>query len=237
MHWHDRMEILYVREGALTYIRGGEKGTLQVGQVLFIPPRMTHYARVTEDVVYDVLMFDVRYFYNETEVCREVLPGLFEGRTGLASVTEEREVLASVDRLCRQLPYDSLEAVAEIYALLGLLVRKGLTRPGVGKKEDGVRAIAVYLEENFEKELSTAVLCQRFGYTAAHLCRKFKRATGLTPGTYLKIYRLEQAYRMLRQNEGSVTQIAARCGFSDANYFTRCFTAHYQHPPTYYKKA
>ena len=33
------------------------------------------------------------------------------------------------------------------------------------------------------------------------------------------------------------TRFSFSCGFSDANYFTRCFKAHFKHPPTYYKNA
>ena len=235
MHWHEHMEVFYVREGALSYVRGGEKGILQAGQARFVPPRTVHHARAAEAVTYDVLLFDLRYFYNETDVCRAILPPLFEGQTTMASVTEDPEILATIHRLCWELKPDSLVAVSDIYILLHLIVDKHLVGAGLGMRDDDMRNAARYMEENYPQELSVASLSRRFGYTAAHFCRKFKRATGLSPVVYLRICRLERAYRMLKQNEGGVGEIAARCGFADANYFTRCFTAHYGHPPSHYR--
>jgi len=236
MHWHERMEVLYVRQGEMAYIRGGEKGTLTAGQLLLIPPRMVHHARVTKDIVYDVLMFDVRYFYNDTDVCRELLPAVFDGRAVFAAVTRDGEVCTALHHLCREVSADSLEAVAGVYGLLHLLLHKGLVMVRDSAVHSGVGEITEYMESHFGEELSAAVLARRFGYTTAHFSRKFKKATGLPPLTYLKIYRLEQAMRLLRQEDISVGEIAAYCGFGDANYFTRCFTARYGHPPRYYKK-
>ena len=234
MHWHERLEIIYVRQGEIEYIRGGEKGVLEKEQVLIIPPRTAHYAKALKDSVYDVLMFDVRYFYNDTDVCKRILPAVFEGNAVFDSVTRERDILCCVDRLCNKINPDSLEAVAEIYTLLHLFISKGLVNIFPQSRDMGMREVIEYIEHNFDKELTTSSLSDRFGYTAAHFCRKFKKATGLTPVAYIKIYRLEQAFKMIKQNEGQIFEIAQRCGFSDANYFTRCFKAHYKHPPTYY---
>ena len=92
-----------------------------------------------------------------------------------------------------------------------------------------------YIEENFAMDLNTAILSRKFGYSTEHFCRKFKEATGITPMTYLKVFRLEQALKKLKAGGQSINQIAEQCGFSDSNYFTRCFKAHYGFPPRYYK--
>ena len=93
-----------------------------------------------------------------------------------------------------------------------------------------------YIEENAAQEISIDMLCRKFGYTAAHLCRKFKNATGLSPMTYLKIYRLELAQKKLENRTTGISDIATECGFSDANYFTRCFKKHFGVPPIQYIK-
>ncbi len=40
---------------------------------------------------------------------------------------------------------------------------------------------------------------------------------------------------MIKKGEGNIGDIATRCGFDDANYFARCFKAHFGVPPTFYK--
>ncbi|MBQ8233294.1 MAG: helix-turn-helix transcriptional regulator [Lachnospiraceae bacterium] len=63
---------------------------------------------------------------------------------------------------------------------------------------------------------------------------KFKETTGLTPMNYLKIYRVEEAYKLIKEGKRDIGNIAALCGFPDANYFTRCFKAHFGVPPSYF---
>lgn len=236
MHWHERFEIIIVQSGALEYILGGKKGVAYKNEVLIIPPRMAHFARALESVVYDVLMFDVRSFYNDTEVAKNLLSLMFEGRFDFVEKTDNAELFSLVDRLCNKTDRDSLGLVSGIYLFLDMLIKNGFAKKTECKSSAQMREVTDYIEKNFDKELTTAILCDRFGYTPAHFCRKFKKATGLTPVTYIKIYRLEQAYKMLKQGDGQVFEIADRCGFLDTNYFTRCFKAHYKQPPTYFKK-
>ena len=164
------------------------------------------------------------------------MPPIFEGGIEYLFKTDDSEVVSLVDRLCNKTEQDSLELVSGVYMLLHLFTKKGIAQRLLQNRGAQMREVTDYIEKNFDKELTTAMLCDRFGYTSAHFCRKFKKATGLTPVTYIKIYRLEQAYKMIKQGEGQIFEIADRCGFSDTNYFTRCFKAHYKQPPTYFKK-
>ena len=106
---------------------------------------------------------------------------------------------------------------------------------GKNVKNDGIRDIIEYIEKEFDKDITTDSLCKKFGYSKEHFCRKFKKSTGLSPVTYLKIYRLEKAFSLIKNSDDSICGIAAQCGFSDSNYFTRCFHAHYGNPPSYYR--
>ena len=75
---------------------------------------------------------------------------------------------------------------------------------------------------------------------AAHLKKTafleaFRRVTGTTPGRYMMQFRLEQARDMLLNTDLSVSEIAARCGFSDPFYFSRCFSRQFSLPPSRYR--
>ena len=105
------------------------------------------------------------------------------------------------------------------------------------KGDSGILEIVKYMEESFAQELTTELLAERSGYSSAHFCRKFKETTWLTPMNYLRIYRLEEAARRLRQGDASVSDVALACGFPDSNYFTRCFKKHFGVPPTKYEKS
>lgn len=101
--------------------------------------------------------------------------------------------------------------------------------------DNGMKEITNYMEANFASDLTIDTLCKKFKYAKPYFCSKFKENTGLTPMTYLKVYRLEKACELLKEGSYTISEIARSCGFSDSNYFTRCFKEHFGHPPSYFK--
>lgn len=236
LHWHDRMELIRLHSGSMQVGYGENTAKLLPGQIYIVPPKTPHAVQLTSDgVEYDVLMFDVRRFYNETESCMQSLPAVFDGRAVFEMTTGHLEAVACFDALYAVCEEDSLEAVALVYRLLHLLLRHALVALSDAPKGDAtVRDALEYIWENFAQEITSEQLAARYGYSVAHFCRKFKDTTWLSPMNYLRVYRLEEAARRLQRQQGSVSDIALQCGFPDPNYFTRCFKAHFGVPPTKY---
>ena len=238
LHWHDRIELLRIKSGTMYLEYNTRHLTLSAGELAIIPPKVLHKGYTAKEAVeYDVLMFDIRSFYNETEICKSTLPAIYDGRAVFNSITSDKDILFCTDNICKSDRNDAWETAANIYRLLGLLFQKELAELHAKPQNHSVRKIVDFLEENAGQEISTATLCETFSYTPAHLCRKFKKATGLSPMTYLKIFRLEKARKIIKNSDLSISQVAAECGFSDANYFTRCFRAHFGAPPSRYRKS
>lgn len=53
------------------------------------------------------------------------------------------------------------------------------------------------------------------------LNRLFREAYGIPPGKYLNNVRLQEGIRLLTESSSPVREIARRCGFASAGYFTR----------------
>ncbi len=231
MHWHDRMEFLRIRKGSMQVGCATQKGRAAAGELVIVPPKVPHWAVAEgQGVEYDVVMFDVRSFYNETPLCKKILPTLFDGRARLELSTADQETVALIDTIHSAGP--RMAAVGAVYQLLGRLMDHHLQALTDVPAEAGARKIIDYIEAHFATELTSSALAAHFGYTEAHFCRKFKEATGLTPANYIRIYRLEQANDLLKAGDLQVSEVAARCGFADANYFTRCFKNHFKTLPS-----
>lgn len=236
LHWHDRFELVRIKNGNMTIDLGDETLTVQENQIAIFPPRMAHKGyTIDSSVDYDVLMFDIRSFYNETIICNNTLPLILEGRVKFKNAINDNEVISICDEICNNNNPDSLEIISFVYKLFYILFKKHIVQSN-SKTQNKSREIIDYIEQNYKNDLNTKNLSEKFGYSTEHFCRKFKEATGITPMTYLKIYRLEEALKMLKTGEFSISEISSECGFSDANYFTRCFKSHYGVPPRNYKK-
>lgn len=236
-HWHDRMELVRVIRGEMNVVCGANSMQLYPGDMAIFSPKMPHRGYAKQEVEYDVLMFDVRSFYNDSEVSRKYLPAIFDGRSKFIAKTSDDETIKCFDEICSKEEKGSLEITAYVYRFIHLLYENNLSEfTNEAHRSDVVMEMIEYMEENFQQELSTVTLSEHFGYSAEHFCRKFKEATGLTPMNYLKIYRMEEAYKFLKMGERNISKIAEQCGFVDSNYFTRCFKAHFGVPPSQLKE-
>lgn len=83
-------------------------------------------------------------------------------------------------------------------------------------------------DENFD----TTQLSRHLGMSRAQLHRKVKGITGESPGRLLRQMRLEQARKLLQQNDLQIAEVAYQVGFSDPAYFTRVFRDYYQQTPS-----
>lgn len=237
LHWHDRIEILRVREGSITVENGSISLLVQAGEAVIFLPKVVHKGRSCEaGAVYDLLMFELSSFVNQTAVCQQWLSSLSDGTAKLKTVTADPDTIRCLDMIHAQGEEASLALVSHVYALLDVLIRNNLISLENHKRDIVIQQCIAYISENFGDELTVANLSEQFGYTAAHFSRKFKHVTGLTPISYITILRLEEARKLLVYTAKPVSEIAAFCGFSDANYFTRCFKKHFGVPPGHYRK-
>lgn len=81
-------------------------------------------------------------------------------------------------------------------------------------------------------DMADAAATSRSGLT-----RKMKQIMGITPAEFLKASRLAKAEQMLAETTLSVKEIAAATGFSDMNYFGKCFKARHSMTPTDYRRS
>lgn len=70
------------------------------------------------------------------------------------------------------------------------------------------------------------------GITRIHVNRKLKAETGYSPSTVFKTIRMTQAKRLLLEGRYPVAEIATRCGFSTASYFSTAFKDFFGQSPS-----
>jgi len=86
-----------------------------------------------------------------------------------------------------------------------------------------VRLAMGYIHQNFAEAMSRRDIAQHIGITEDHLTFCFRQELGTTPITYLQRYRINQAKRLLKESQLTITEVASNVGFSDSGYFSRIF--------------
>jgi AraC-like DNA-binding protein len=136
----------------------------------------------------------------------------------------------------------SVQAVGYLQLLFSVYGRKAAGLDGsMERSENGgetlVRQVTHYLSAQYAMPVSIEQMAEALGYNRAYVSRVFKRATGMTPVTFLLRLRIDKARLLLRERpELTVEQIAASVGIPDALYFSKQFKRIYEQSPSAYRR-
>jgi transcriptional regulator GlxA family with amidase domain len=83
---------------------------------------------------------------------------------------------------------------------------------------------------------SVASLAKRMDLSPRHFARLFRSEVGITPASWVEEARVNAARRYLEQGQETPKQVAARCGFADADTLRRAFVRHVGVTPAEYRK-
>jgi AraC-like DNA-binding protein len=94
-----------------------------------------------------------------------------------------------------------------------------------------------FLLRNVGRELTLGDVAWQVKKSEEHLARVFRKVTGQTVFDYLRTIRLESAKTLLFNSDLTLTEIAARTGFSSLALFSRNFTQYVGRNPSAYRQA
>jgi AraC-like DNA-binding protein len=129
---------------------------------------------------------------------------------------------------------------ADVSVILSLLFQQRRSLQGVDPENQGIdpglkRAIekmGVY----YYKAWSVRALAKEAGMSEPHFYRRFHRATGSSPISWLRRQRVNHAKRRLVETTDSIKQIAEQVGYSDPFYFSRDFKLACGISPKHYRE-
>lgn len=231
MAYHFKPELFVQRGGATGFSFPGENFELTSGEVCVMPRGVPHgeVARAGSEPFENVVVC----FYNETvaiHVARELTPG----RPGVADIHffttvfygDLTEYLNRIGELRFRAPKVSATAIkglllAEFSLLLALVEEH---TPQRFSETERVFRCQWLIRNNLEDaELGVAGLAAELKCSPGHLSKAFQQETGERIVVHINRLRLQNAIEALRSTTLSVKEIAAACGYDDANYFARVF--------------
>lgn len=106
------------------------------------------------------------------------------------------------------------------------------------KSEDErlLEEITRLVESNMaDEQFNVAALAQMLGTNPRQLCRKLSQIMDLSPVAYVRKLRMKKAAVLLREDKFTVSEVMYMVGYSNASYFTKCFTAEFGVSPKQWK--
>jgi len=206
-HSHAQLSIGAILEGQTCCTCNGEPFTLYPGDLIVIPAQMPHSCN---PIAGQPRSYHMLYLETDLQPAMQVIrnEALF------------RQYLTVVETL-------SAPAIDRLLSLFA--ARSTPSSP--------LRPTSLALQQTLRHSLQTSpsldALAQRFSLRKETLIRTFKQDTGLTPGSFLAISRIEFAKARLRAGD-DIADVSYQSGFADQSHFHKTFVNYTAATPRQY---
>jgi len=234
-HFHSYFEIYYMIGGSCRYFIDNHTYEVTEGDIILIPAGVIHRTDYDGKPHERILL----------ECSLEFIPPKLLGRLeGVSSLYRNPKVARDLHELLLQLEtehrapdeYSREMTRAIMHVFFFTLIRnKSLISTATDNASVTERVVS-YIQKNYAAEVRLSEVAKQNFVSPEHLSRTFKRETGFGFSEFLTLTRLKQAEKMLKEGEGSISDVAYSCGFNDSNYFSDVFKRTYGIPPYKFSK-
>lgn len=154
--------------------------------------------------------------------------------TGGMSAEDALSLSDEYIRKCELL--SSGEQIINLQYHMVLEYTRRVERIRLGKKPSKLlMQVTNYVQHNLSKPIDVEALADSMFISRTHLAAKFKQETGMTLTDFILIEKIEEAKRLLRYSDKSLSLIADYLGFSSQSHFTRAFKKYSGKTPREYR--
>lgn len=241
-HYHDFVELIFIIQGKGIQVVEEHEYQVAAGDVFVLQGNQKHYFKDASQVeIVNVMVDDFRN--------PEIIPNIvrqLEGYKALFILEPNyrtrhhfknklrlnREELTSIELTLNAMFHEQNDqnvgfeiVLANRLQELIVILSRHYTSIGATEARSLVRLgkVLEYFENNPDEKIYIEDMASLANMSKRNFQRIFKRALGLSPVNYLTQIRLQKARKLLRETELQIIDISALTGFTDSNYFIKCF--------------
>ena len=232
-HVHDAVECIYVNKGSLRIYINGTEERLSVGDFVVFHSLCIHsmYTEEYDENDYYVMKLSTKllYDYSPGEIVGKFALKFTSYSPKLKNIWRKDEIEGTdieyglkrlIEEYERNTPLHDMTVI-----LLGLLVLGGIYNGSFtdedtsSGKSDFIFDSIVYINRYLDSDITEEGIAREFGVSPGHFSREFKRVTGKTFKEYLMNTRMDHAEHLIIGTDLQISEIAARCGYTNVSYF------------------
>lgn len=231
LHFHDYIEILYIKEGSTVCTVNFTEYPLSKGDVLLVFPEQIHSVVSASDDSENLVIFFPKELPVFGSIFESQLPQSAVVNIPNAGILFE-ECLKSYNN--RKNEYAKGEALGHILILLSALLQNVTLKSGSEADNRLERRIIEYCTEHFAEPLTLAKASAEFGYTSSYFSDVFAKKFNGGFSKFINTLRVEEAKKRLCGEE-EISSIAFSCGFGSIRTFNRVFKEQTDSTPREYR--
>lgn len=216
------IQAYYFIEGKATFVVAGLEQKIIPGDVLILPPNITIEGRGEGEIKFHWFAVEGKWppALGAKPAAQHFSVGLDEVLLELFSALREALILKRTGSALR-----ALGIFYNIIARIEELVQRQAKLPVEQRSQypESVRNAIIYLEEHYLDNFNAAKTAAEAGVSASHLRALFEKWLGESPKHFHTRCRIQEAKRLLREQNLSVSEVALQIGFTDRGHFSRVF--------------
>lgn len=165
--------------------------------------------------------------------CLENLLNDFQGVFKFEEKNPVKKRLFEILDDCKNKTYSYEDLSVQVYSFICKLYSDLF---GKSKRFSPVVEKAKNIIDNNFRNINITEAADIIGVSRNHLSRCFSEETGISPICYLQNVRLNYSLKLLASTSLSVKEIAEKCGFSTANYYSKAFFKKFNKTPSEVRK-
>ena len=248
VHWHDELEIIYVKSGFLTVSISGENYIGKPGDAFVVSPGNLHFmGSQTGNVDYFTFLFPLKYISFRTDdiLDDKLLEPLNSGHLIISpeiedTVKEQCEQLVEIYGAKKEESQSKITAQIKTKIILLQFIlelwKKGfIVENDTSGKNTVEKEMVSYIQQNFTGKILLKEFGEQFHLSEKYISRYFKEHFHITISQYVTYLRLEHAKQLLQDTDIPVTEVAMQSGYQNVSYFIRSFKKTYGMSPLKYR--
>ncbi len=239
-HWHEELEFNYAYKGSIIIETVNRTYTVRQSEAYFINTNIMNTKRKAKGasvavehahLFHPILLAGHYRSIFETKYLNPVLQNQSIEVMVIKEETESgKEFLELLHCLTRLRKTENSEFQVRnllSQAWLVLVKEVGLQRQKnslqAAYTHERTRDILSFIHKHYQDNITVANISEHANISPKECIRSFKNTFHQTPMDYLIHYRIEQAKRLLRETDESITNIAFMTGFHNSAYFGKMF--------------
>ena len=250
-HWHDDFEILYIRDGEVSYHIGTNDITGKKGDLILVSPYVLHYGNISgKKLSVSIYVFKPEFLCssNSDMNIKKYFKPIISGEKSLPNIISTKDKCHSLLVEClnkldkaeekRKTAFE-LAVHNELIRFFSILYEYDMinqSQNNHAKGEKSIKKAIAYIDANYNSKLTISKLATICSFSESHFMSLFKQYMGVSCVTYINQIRIAKAVELLKSTDLSVLEISEQTGFNSISLFNRTFKKHLGTTPKSYRK-